>query len=563
MQAETRKCQNCKNDFVIEPDDFGFYEKIKVPPPTFCPECRMQRRLAWRNDFILYNRECDLCKRKILSIYSPDNPQIIYCNKCWWSDKWDPKSYFADFDFSRPFFEQYNEFRQRVPAIALMNDNGIGSESCDYTQDFAFGKNCFMTMVAWKIQDCMYFCYGAEAKGCVDCMGIFSPSEGLYEAIYSDKSYGSRNIYNSNALVNCSYCYDCSGCEDCFQCVGLRNKKYCFKNKEYSKEEYNNILNSYMLNTWRGAEKARAEFEEFMLTQPRKFASFKNCVSCTGNNLSNGKNSKNCFHVRAAENSKFLENGDTEKDSYDLSVGGELSECYEGITPDHSNQAFFVMYTWKCMNIMYSEFCQASKNCFGCVGLKNGNYSIFNKQYTKEEYEILVAKIIEHMKNTKEYGEFFPMKYSPFAYNESMAHMSFPLNKDEVLELGLKWQDDIQQTQGKTTLQDVPDNINDVLDSITNEILECGECNRNYKIMPNELIFYKRWQIPVPRNCFFCRLAKRFKFRTPSRLWHRKCMCDKSHPNHEGQCAEEFETSYAPDRPEIVYCEKCYQAEVY
>jgi len=31
---ETRNCQNCKKDFIIELDDFGFYEKIKVPIPN-------------------------------------------------------------------------------------------------------------------------------------------------------------------------------------------------------------------------------------------------------------------------------------------------------------------------------------------------------------------------------------------------------------------------------------------------------------------------------------------------------------------------------------------------
>ena len=36
MMDETRVCQNCKKDFVIEPDDFLFYEKMKVPAPTFC-----------------------------------------------------------------------------------------------------------------------------------------------------------------------------------------------------------------------------------------------------------------------------------------------------------------------------------------------------------------------------------------------------------------------------------------------------------------------------------------------------------------------------------------------
>src|ERR1035437_6171651 len=115
MQSQIKNCQNCKKDFIIEPDDFSFYEKIKVPPPTFCPECRSQRRLAWRNDFVFYNRNCDLCKRKIISIYSPDNPQIIYCNKCWWRDGWDVSSYGQDYDFSRSFFEQLKELSLKAP----------------------------------------------------------------------------------------------------------------------------------------------------------------------------------------------------------------------------------------------------------------------------------------------------------------------------------------------------------------------------------------------------------------------------------------------------------------
>ena len=581
MQSETKHCQNCKQKFTIEPEDFSFYEKIssasggKVPPPTWCPECRQQRRLAWRNDFVFYNRICDLCKRNIISVYSPDNPQVIYCNKCWWSDKWDPKSYGHDFDFSRPFFEQFAEFRLKIPALALFNDNNIGSENCEYTQDFAYGKNCYMCMVMWKVQDCMYCSYGADTKETVDSMGILGTGEGLYEVMYSEKCFNCRNVYKSSALVNCSYCYDCNGCVNCFMCVNLRNKKYCFKNLEYSKEEYEKILNSYKLDTFNGNEKVLVEFNKFLLTQPVKYASLKNCVNCTGENLTNSKNSKFNFHTRRSENSRYSENGDTQKDSYDLCVGGELSECYEGLTPDHSNRSLFCIYTWKCMNIYYSESCQSSKNCFGCVALKHGEYSILNKPYLKEEYFKLHDKIIEHMKHTGEWGEFFPMKYSPFAYNESMSQISFPITKDEALNKSLKWQDNIQQTRGKTTLAEIPDSINDVKNSITDEILECILCKRNYKIVPDELNFYRKWKIPIPRRCFFCRLTRRFKIRGPSKLWHRRCQCSGaksdngvyvntiSHLHGPNHCLNEFETSYAPDRPEIVYCEKCYQQEVY
>src|ERR1700752_3110689 len=99
MNPEAKICQNCQNPFTIESDDFSFYEKIKVPAPTWCPDCRKQRRLTWRTEFTFYNRACDMCKRAIISMYPADSELTVYCNKCWWSDAWDPKSYGKDIDW--------------------------------------------------------------------------------------------------------------------------------------------------------------------------------------------------------------------------------------------------------------------------------------------------------------------------------------------------------------------------------------------------------------------------------------------------------------------------------
>ena len=106
MESQTKQCQNCKKDFVIEPDDFAFYEKIRVPPPTFCPECRLQRRLSFRNERILYKRACDLCGKEVISIYHSEGKNVMYCQHCWWSDKWDPLAYGQGYDFQKPFFEE-------------------------------------------------------------------------------------------------------------------------------------------------------------------------------------------------------------------------------------------------------------------------------------------------------------------------------------------------------------------------------------------------------------------------------------------------------------------------
>jgi len=69
MNSETKTCQNCKAQFTIVPEDFAFYDKLKVPPPTWCPQCRLQRRLTQINVRVLYKRTCDLCKKETLSLF--------------------------------------------------------------------------------------------------------------------------------------------------------------------------------------------------------------------------------------------------------------------------------------------------------------------------------------------------------------------------------------------------------------------------------------------------------------------------------------------------------------
>src|SRR3989338_456622 len=122
MNTETRQCQNCKTAFTIEPEDFAFYEKIKVPPPTWCPECRLQRRLSFLSLIHLYHRTCGLCGQLFITNYHPDAPFVVYCPQCWWSDKWDARDYGRDYDFSKSFFEQFRELWRSVPLIGLAVD---------------------------------------------------------------------------------------------------------------------------------------------------------------------------------------------------------------------------------------------------------------------------------------------------------------------------------------------------------------------------------------------------------------------------------------------------------
>src|SRR3989338_10267183 len=88
-----KTCESCKKNFEIRKEDLIFYDQVKAVPPLYCPDCRVMRRLAFRNERTFYKRPCDLCKKDIISLYPKDSPYQIYCSECWWSDKWDPKSF--------------------------------------------------------------------------------------------------------------------------------------------------------------------------------------------------------------------------------------------------------------------------------------------------------------------------------------------------------------------------------------------------------------------------------------------------------------------------------------
>jgi len=577
--SSVQACQNCKNDFTIEPDDFGFYEKIKVPPPTFCPDCRRQRRWAWRNNMSLYNRKCDLCEKSLISVYSPDSGLTVYCNKCWWSDKWDPKSYGVDYDFSKPFFTQFKELMQKVPHMAIVNDDGIASINCEYTHDWWFSKNCYMCLSGWYVENVMYSFFILKGQDIVDCSIIRSKSERIYECYMTSECYNVKYSNVDKACIDSQFLYDCINCQNCFMCVNLRNKRYFFKNKEYSKKEYEKILESYQLDTFTGVERAQKEYNEFVLKYPRRYLLLFRTLHSIGEVISDSKNVKHSFFTKGSENCRYCDfAGDAnnaDKDSYDITMTGGVSESYESVVADHSQLNFFGLFSVKSQDIRYTQHCHSSKYLFGCIGLRNAKYCILNKEYTKKEYEVLVPKIMAQMNKAPyvdksgilyKYGEYYPIELSPFGYNETNAPELVPLEREAAQKLGYNWQDKIQRTVGKETLkpENIPDSINDVTDSILDEVLACIDCERNYKIVPNEFIFYKKMKIPIPRKCFFCRLGDRLKRRNSLKLWHRTCMCDKAnHNNHSYKCEVEFETSYAPERPEIVYCEKCYQQEVY
>lgn len=565
-QSEKRICQNCKNDFIIEPEDFLFYEKIKVPTPTFCPECRFQRRMSFRNERCLYKRSCDLCKENIISVHSSDSPFPVYCNKCWWSDAWDSSSFGKEYDSSKSFFEQWYDLMLKVPRPELIAESNV---NCNYVNYSGGLKNCYFAVGCDKDEDCSYIYRTFKSKNSQDCFGL-QESNLCYENIQSSKGFKSNFIENCENVLESSFAVDCKNISNCIGCVNLRNKKFYYLNQPISEEEYK--VKREELGSYSVLEKLRKDFKKLLLKEPRRFAKTIMSVNSDGDELVETKNCHNCFFVIKSENLKYSAFCSNIKDSYDYSHADNSELLYESANIEKNYNKLFSNTCWFSRDVTYSDICMSSQELFGCICMRSKNYCILNKQYSKEEYFILKEKIIKEM-NLKpyvdaqglvyKYGEFFPIELSPFAYNETFAQEYIPLEKEEIIRRKYNYVDEKTRNYLITKqTEEIPDHIKNVDDSILEDIISCahsGKCKQRcttaFKISEPELNFYRQINMPLPRLCPNCRHYERSSHLNPMKLWHRKCM-------KEG-CNNEFETSYSPDRPEIIYCERCYQQEIY
>ena len=552
-----KQCQQCHKTFQIESDDLEFYKKIEVPEPKLCPNCRHQRRCNFRNETNFFNRECNLCKKKIVSIFPETVKFPVYCYNCFWSDRWEPTNYGVAVDYSKSFFEQFYQLTQKVPHLALINSK---SENSEYTNYSTQNKNCYMCAGSGRSENCYYCNRIVYCKDCVSCFDIFK-CELCYECVQCTNCFSVKNSIQCLDSHNLEYCYDCNGCTNCFGCVGLRNKQNNILNKQYSEEEYQNKIKEYKKNL----DKFLIQYEEIKIKTPHKYARLIHCENSSGNHLENCHNAHSAFMVKNSDHIKFMHIATEVKDEMDVTVDDVSEIGYEICGSDSNYFNLFSMICWFCKYTWYNHFCFNSSYLFGCVSMKKNNFCILNKEYNSEEaFNAEKEKLIEYMKKTGEWGEFFPNYVSPFAYNESVAALYFPLTKEEVLSHKWLWREDQSATKGKETIkkENIPD-IDKINESIIKEIFSCDSCGKNYKLIKEEIRLYKQLQVFIPTVCPHCRNLGHIKQLESFNLWHRQCMCTQPDHSHHGRCAHEFETTYSPERKELIYCEDCYNKEVY
>ncbi len=557
--VETKVCKQCQSSFDITDKDLEFYDKIspvikgkkyQIPAPRTCPECRRQLRLLQQNARKLYKWKSDLSGKSLISLYSPDKKFQVYTPEEWLSEDRDFLMYGKYIDLDSPFFPQFHALYERVPKRNIILWGW--SENCDYVNGVGGSKDSYLIFDSTNAMSCYYSNSVNFDQSCVDCSYV-KDSENCYMGIDCNNCF---NAYYCQDCTNCSeahYLFNCTNAHNCFACYNLNNADYHIFNKAYSKEEYevekNKLLGKFTMK----------DFLEFKKNGIVKNLNIVNSENAIGDQIYNAQNVRYSYGIADSQNiaySTMLINNAA--DCYDVDfVGNGISQvCDASLINKSSSKVYFTYDTrgWS-ENVFYSISCKSCKNIFFCNGLLNKEYCILNKQYTKEEYEELVSQIIERMIQRGEWGEFIPPSLSPFGYNESVAMDRFPLTEEEAVKKWFNRSDyeaPFPQAEKILKANELP-NIQDATDEILQQAIQCEVSKKPFRIIKPELEFYRKHHLPLPTKHHDIRHMERMRLRNPRKLRDRTCM----------KCWIDIKTTYSPERTEIVYCENCYNKEIY
>ncbi len=550
------RCRKTGAPFEVAADDLAFLERVSpvigrvtlsLPHPTLTPELRAMRRLAWRDAHVLFRRPCDKTGQSVVSAYPEDCPYPVYGNAVWWSDEWDATDFGLELDFGRPFFDQFAELMLRAPRPALMNRDPDNSEYCNYAGQ---NKNCYMANNgSWYNEGCLLGDAYLRSRDSLDC-SYLKTSELCYEVTGGEGLYECTYSVDCHHSANCHLSLNLRGCRDCFLCSNLRNKRGYVLNEPASDDRRRELREK--MRTASGIAELLAAFEDVRRDSLHPAVHQVNCEQCSGDYLANCKNVGLSFLVTGVRDAKHLLHCDDANDLWDCSLAGYAGAelYYESVSSgDGGGRVIFSSRSWASSDSMYCDIIMSCRHVFGCVGLKREEYCILNKRYSRADYEKLVPKLVAHMRETKEWGEFFPEELAPCAYDDSHAMDFYPLTQSEAVALGYRWSGTHSSATSSTAPKRLPpDEIGACTDAVCKETFECEQSGKPYRIVARERALLEQLGIALPRCAPDIRRRRRAGLRNKPLYWER--MCDA--------CGEAMLTTFGPGRSETICCQECY-----
>ncbi len=522
-----KKCEISGEDFYVSDREMELRKKFDFGDefPNRLPKYRFQILGAFWPHWNLHKRKCDKTGKNIISIFRPDCKYPVWHRDEWFENANPPS---AEVDFSKPFFPQAFELFCKSPIPHIFQSN---NQNCEYTDDWYYSKNCYLCHSGQGNEDCRY-CYGCDKIKDIHYAVFSFNSERCFDLINSDMCFNSLFLLNCKNVSDSAFLYDCRSCSNCLFCFNLRNKEYCFGNKQLSKEEFEKKKKEWNLSSYKNYQKAKDFFDKMIKDIAwHRALQIDRSENSTGNFIRNCNDCENCYllsHHENCVNTCFC--GPHAKSTLDSlgTVGSELT--FMSSLPVYCYDARFSFSVSHCKFVEYCAYMQNCQYCFGCCGLVNEKYCIFNKKYSKEDYEMLRDKIISHMKKTGEWGDFFPPHFAPNPYEESFSGFRFPLSKNN--DFKFYTAEPLEKIDMKTAeISRIPDSYGDVDEKMDEwlfgQIFWDDEYSRCFHIQKADVNFAKKVQCPLPHSYYMHHIQDNLRY-MPFSGELRKTKCVKS-----------------------------------
>lgn len=545
----------------------------------------------FRNERKLYKRKCSKTGKSIVALYPEEYEGKVYNPDLWRSDGRDP----LDFGMTYTPGRFYDDLKVLFKQVPFLNMFAFSNENSDYTNGSEWNKNCYMIFASDHNRDC-YYSYsifdcknvvdGYGSKGCENCYQIIDCLNCMKTA-YSQKVDESFNVLFSYHIKNC---------KNIFLCVGLKDKEYYYMNEFVGKERWDSEIAPMIDDLFRHgkAEEYQAKLQEMMKWTIVQNMSIINAQNCIGDLIDNSKNVLESFEVHNAEDIRGVINANGCKDVmwWYVVVDGS-QKIHEGIGLAANFSAATV---WNSRtdnrDVYFSNFIMNVKNMLGTISCRNKEYCILNKEYSKTEREKHAMQIVKELQEQKKRWEFFDPEFSPFPYNDTVADEYYPIKtiivdgKEQIHHaegkgtvtvadsskfisdaiLDLWWaekikikrrtrENEINIPAGIQTIQsaEVHSDINEVKDDILEKAIICTVSWRPFKLSIPELTFYRKNGFPLPHKHPDIRHQERLDKRPGRNICVRNC----------SNCKQEMLSVYTPEYAGKVYCETCYNKEIY
>ena len=594
---ERKKCRRTGQDFPVFQWDKDLLEKLKITIgdktyiPTIsdiCPEARTQYKLMFKNERRLYKTTCALTWKSTISCISPETGLTIYDKEARASDARDYCDYGIEIDSKKSVFDHMAQLVKSTPYQDLIwsfSNLKHNSVYTNYTSDMV---DCYFAFDCNTLEKCCHVSRCRGSKQLFDCLRV-NGSEACYQCVDCENMYKSFFCNSCTSCHNSYYLSNCHGCYDCIGCTNLVNKQYYIFNKQVSKSDYQAKL-AELQKDYSNPEIVKT-FAEILRISPRKNLHIINSEGVIGNHIINAKNIFFSNLIGECDTMRYCDEMKQAQDCFDVCGYGNESYLLYNCTQAgrYSNHIYCSASIGKWENILYCMETKKSSNCFGCVNLKEKEYCIFNTPYTKEEYEKLVPELIANMQKEKVWLNFLPTEFSPYPYNDSVANDYYPIHtliingQTQIINPNWRWTVTVLQPEKflsdaildlgwekiKTTRRTRENEVNTPEwitiveanhigelpsdEEILKVAITCEVSGRPFRIVPPELEFYRKHWLPLPRKHPDIRHAERLAQRPGKELFLRKC--DK--------CGVEMLSVYAENSWSQVYCEQCYNKEIY